>query len=89
MCREVTAHERFWLQEVKNLQASYKSIVAQYLHADDVLQQVYRVLGDLVSLAGCTPVSVGGSEKWIRIVDTARSDKDSLQKKNTKGQKSI
>jgi hypothetical protein len=50
MCREVTAHERYWLQEVKNLQASYKSIVAQYPDADDVLQQVYRVLGDLVSL---------------------------------------
>jgi hypothetical protein len=78
MCREVTAHERFWLQEVKNLQASYKSIVAQYPDADDVLQQVYSVLGDLVSLAGCTPVSVGGSEKWIRTVDTAKSDKDSL-----------
>jgi hypothetical protein len=30
MCSEVTAHEQIWLQEVKNLQASYKSIVAKY-----------------------------------------------------------
>jgi hypothetical protein len=45
-----------------------------------VLQQVYKVLGDLVSLAGCTPVSVGGSEKWVRTVATAKSDKHSLEK---------
>jgi hypothetical protein len=68
MCSEVTAHERYWLQEVKNLQASYKNIVTQYPDADDVLQQVYRVLGDLVSLAGCTPISVGESEKWTRTM---------------------
>jgi hypothetical protein len=55
MCSEATAHERYWLQEVKSLQASYRGIVAQYPDAVDVLQQVYRVLGDLVSLAGCTP----------------------------------
>jgi len=52
MCNQVTAHEQFGLQEVKHLQASYKSMVAKYPDAEDVLQQVYKVLGDLVSLAG-------------------------------------
>jgi hypothetical protein len=76
----MTAHEQFWLQEVKNLQASYKSIVAKYPDADDVLQQVYKVLGDLVSLAGCTPARVGESEKWVRSVDTAKNDKAGFAK---------
>jgi hypothetical protein len=80
MCNEVTAHEQFWLQEIKNLQTSYKSIVAKYPDADDVLQQVYKVLCDLVSLAGCTPASVGESEKWVRTVDAAKNDKASLAK---------
>jgi hypothetical protein len=63
MCNQVTAYEQFGLQEVKNLQASYKSMVAKYPDAANVLQQVYKVLGDLVSLAGCTPASVGESEE--------------------------
>jgi hypothetical protein len=45
-----------------------------------VLQQVYRVLGDLVSLAGCTPKSVGDSDAWVRTVDAAKRDKLSLSK---------
>jgi hypothetical protein len=80
MNSETTAHERHWLQEVKSLQASYRGIVAQYPDADDVLQQVYRVLGDLVSLAGCTPKSVGESDVWVRTVDAAKRDKLSLSK---------
>jgi hypothetical protein len=80
MCSEATAHERYWLQEVKSLQASYKGIVAQYPDADDVLQQVYRVLGDLVSLAGCTPTNVAESEQWVHTVNAAIADKVSLAK---------
>jgi hypothetical protein len=80
MCTEVTVHERYWLQEVKGLQAAYKGIVAQYPDADDVLQQVYRVLGDLVSLAGCTPTNVGESEQWVHTVNAAIADKVSLAK---------
>jgi hypothetical protein len=58
---DVTARDQFWLQEVKNLQTSYKSIIYKYPDADHVLQQVYKVLGDIMSLADYT-LSVGESE---------------------------
>jgi hypothetical protein len=80
MCSEVTAHEQVWLQVAKILQTSYKIIVTKYPDADDVLQQEYKVLGDLVSLACCTAASVGESEKWVRTVDAAENDKASLVK---------
>jgi hypothetical protein len=44
------------------------------------MQQVYDVLGDMVSLAGCTPSSVGESEAWKAIVDHAEKDKQNLCK---------
>jgi hypothetical protein len=44
------------------------------------MQQVYDVLGDIVSLAGCTPSNVGESEVWKAIVDHAEQDKQNLRK---------
>jgi hypothetical protein len=44
------------------------------------MQQVYHVLGDIVSLAGCTPSHVGESEAWKAIVDHAEQDKQNLCK---------
>jgi hypothetical protein len=41
---------------------------------------VYKVLGDPVSRAGCTPVSVRASEKWVRTVDTTKNHKESFEK---------
>jgi hypothetical protein len=65
---------------VKNLQTSYKGIIAKHPDSDGVLQQVYKVLGDLVSLAGCTPTNVGESEQWVHTVNAAITDKISLSK---------
>jgi hypothetical protein len=80
MCNEVATHEQFWLQEVKNLQISYKGIIAKHPDSDGVLQQVYKELGDLVSLAGCTSTNAGQSEQWVHIVNAAIADKISLAK---------
>jgi hypothetical protein len=80
MCNEVATHEQFWLQEVKNLQTSCKGIIANYPDSDGVLQQVYKVLGDLVSLAGCTSTNVGESEQWVHTVNAAKNDKISFSK---------
>jgi hypothetical protein len=38
------------------------------------------VLGDLVSLAGCTPTNVGESEQWVHTVNAAIADKVNLAK---------
>jgi hypothetical protein len=76
----MATHEQFWLQEVKNLQTSYKGIIAKSPDSNGVLQQVYKVLGDRVSLTGCTPTNVGESEQWVHTVNAAIADKVSLAK---------
>jgi hypothetical protein len=45
-----------------------------------MMQQVYDVLGDIVSIAGSTPSSVGESEVWKAIVDHTEQDKQNLCK---------
>jgi hypothetical protein len=54
--------------------------VSKYPEAENVMQQVYDVLGDIVSLAGCTPSNVGESEAWKAIVNHAEQDKQNLCK---------
>jgi hypothetical protein len=63
-----------------SLSSEYKVIVRKYPEAENVMQQLYDVLGDIVSLAGCTPSSVGGSEAWKTIIDHAEQDKQNLCK---------
>jgi hypothetical protein len=47
------------------------------LHPDaaDIIGQVYKVLGDIVALAGCTPASIGESEAWCHIVQGTKVDR--------------
>jgi hypothetical protein len=75
---EVPAYEQFWLQEFNSLQSEYKDIVAKYPEANIVLKQVYKVLGDIVSLARCSPASVGTGTQWSSVVDSAKLDRVNL-----------
>jgi hypothetical protein len=50
-------------------------IVTKYLDADNVLKQVYKVLGYIVSLAECTPANLGTCSEWSRTVDSAKEDR--------------
>jgi hypothetical protein len=71
---------QYWLHQYNSLRTEYKAIVGKYPESEDVMQQVYDVLGDIVSLAGCTPSHVGESEAWKAIVDHAEQDKQNLCK---------
>jgi hypothetical protein len=72
--------EQHWLHEYTSLQSEYCSIVNKYPEADCALKQVYKVLGDIVSLSGCTPRSVGKSESWRLITENAKQDRLNLCK---------
>jgi hypothetical protein len=47
--------EQYWLLQYNSLRSEYKAIVGKYPESENVMQQVYDVLGDIVSLAGSTP----------------------------------
>jgi hypothetical protein len=72
--------EQHWLHEYNSLQSEYSTIVNKYPEADCALKQVYKVLGDIVSLSGCTPSSVGESESWRLITENAKQDRLNLCK---------
>jgi hypothetical protein len=71
---------QFWLREYNSLQSEYKDIISKYPDADEVLREVYKVLGDIVSLAGCTPANIGTCTEWSRIVDSAKESRIGLCK---------
>jgi chaperonin cofactor prefoldin len=56
---QIPAYEQFWLRKYNSLQSEYKDIISKHPDADKVLREVYKVLGDTVSLAGCTPANIG------------------------------
>jgi hypothetical protein len=74
----VTAYEEFWLHEVNSLQSEYKDIVAEHPDAAHVMEQVHKVLGDIVCLAGCAPATVGMSKQWAAVVKSAEQDRRQL-----------
>jgi hypothetical protein len=43
--------------------------------AEGSVKQVAKVLGDIVSLAGCTPANVGESKAWAGVVERAIQDR--------------
>jgi len=49
---QATEYEQYWLHEVNSLHSEYKEIVAKYPDAAPVMEQVHKVLCDIVSLAG-------------------------------------
>jgi hypothetical protein len=66
--------ERQWDSEHDSLRQEYKNLVNKYPYASDIIKQVIKVLSDIVSLAKCTPVYVGESESWQRVVNCAMQD---------------
>jgi hypothetical protein len=75
---QIPAYEQFWLHEYNSLQSEYKDIINKYPDADKVLREVYKVLGDIVSLAGCTPSNIGTCSEWSRTVDSAKESRIGL-----------
>jgi hypothetical protein len=70
----VSEFEKHWQHECQCLKEEYKDIIKLHPDAADTIGQVYKVLGDIVALAGCTPASIGESEAWSHIVKTTKVD---------------
>jgi hypothetical protein len=74
----VTDYEEYRLHEVNSLQSKYKETVEEYSDAAPVMEQVHKVLGGIVSLAGCTPLTVGEGGQWTSIVESADQGRPAL-----------
>jgi hypothetical protein len=73
-----TCFEQFWLHDYNSLQSEYKDLVQEHSEADSVIQEVDKVLGDIVSLTGCTPASVGESATFKEVIENAKQDRINL-----------
>lgn len=60
------------------MESEHKDIITKYPDAAYVMKQGQEVLGKAVYLASCTPVGVGESKDWVRIVHGAKQDRSHL-----------
>jgi hypothetical protein len=68
-------HEEHWKEALSSLSDESSDIIKIYPDTAVVIKQVTNILSDLVSLAGCTPVQVGGSDAWKKVVENAKQDR--------------
>jgi hypothetical protein len=68
-------HEDHWKEELSSLSDESSDIIKKYPDTAIVIKQVTNILSDLVSLAGCTPVQVGESDAWKKVVENAKQDR--------------
>jgi hypothetical protein len=73
-------HEQYFLHEVTSLESEHKDIITKYRDAAYVMKLEHKVLSDVLSLARYTPVGVGESKDWVRIVHGAKQDRRHLCK---------
>jgi hypothetical protein len=62
------------------LKSEYHAIMSKYLEEASILKQVYRVLGDIEYLAGCTLAEVGESPVWTSGVKAQRRTEQTVAK---------
>jgi hypothetical protein len=72
--------EHYLLREVTSSESEHKDIITKYPDAAYVTKQGREVPGKVVNLASCTPVGVGESKDWVRIVHGAKQDRCHLFK---------
>jgi hypothetical protein len=71
-------YEDYWKRELESLRTESKDLINESPEARDVIERVLNTLDDIVSLASCTPTTVGQSQEWAGIVSTAQEDKEKL-----------
>jgi hypothetical protein len=76
----VPGFRKYWTQKLASLKYEYHAILSKYPEAASVIQQVYKVLGDIENLAGCTPAEVGESSEWTSTVNTAEEKRTNICK---------
>jgi hypothetical protein len=53
------------------LKSQYQQLVDEFPDEDAQLKELLQALRDIEDVAGCTPASVGDSDKWTSIVSEA------------------
>jgi hypothetical protein len=63
----VLGFQKYWKQKLAWLKSECHAITNKYPEAASVVQQVYKMLGDTVCLAGCTAANVRESSAWTFV----------------------
>jgi hypothetical protein len=69
----VQGYQSFWTNTRLALKSEYHSLIGQFPDADAQLKKLFNVLGDTEDVAAYTPASVGNSEQWSAIVNSAEN----------------
>jgi hypothetical protein len=67
----VARYHIFWTKERALLKSEFETLVEQNPGADAQVKELFKVQSDIEDVAGNTPASVGESEEWVIIVNTA------------------
>jgi hypothetical protein len=77
----VPGFRKYWTQKLALLKSERLAITNKCPEAAAVMQQVHKVLKDIVNLAGCTPAKVGESSEWIPIVSSSEGNRANSYKR--------
>jgi hypothetical protein len=76
----VPGYQAFWTEKRVTLKSEYKQLIGQFPNADAQLKQLFKVVCDIEDVAGYTPASVGESQEWSAIVNTADDNRQNFCK---------
>jgi hypothetical protein len=76
----VPGHQAFWIDKRKALKLEYKKLLNQPPNADVQLKQLFKVLCYIEDVAGYIPASVGDSDQWSSIINTAEENRKNFCK---------
>jgi hypothetical protein len=66
---------KYWREKLSSLKSQCHDITNKYPEAASVVQQMYKLLSDIETLAKCTPAKVGESSEWTSIVSSAEENR--------------
>jgi hypothetical protein len=73
-------YQAFWADKRVSLKSEYRQLLGQFPDADAQLKQLFKVVCDIEDVPGHTPASVGESEQWSSIVNTAEENRQNFCK---------
>jgi hypothetical protein len=76
----VSGYQSFWTNTRSALKSEYHSLIGRFPEAAAQLKKLFNVLGDIEGVAAYTPASVGNSEQWSEIVNSAVENRQNLCK---------
>jgi hypothetical protein len=69
----VPGYRVFWTDKRKT--SEYQRLISEFPDADALLKLLFKILCDILDVAGYTPASVGDSEQWSSIVSAAEENR--------------